>query len=208
MEAEITRITKTVAMWFLMTAVLALAAAPAFAEQTTPRGALRKAIEALDNNQTHEALRAAHQATLMLTQRDKFHIRKTVLVEQGASGWGVYTERKSNVYAPGEKILLYIEPGAFKYGGPEGRFDFGFTVDFRVSQPDGNILGGQDEFGKFPFQSLRPNTEIFLDLTLTLTGVPAGKYILKIAVHDMVSKEVSTDDIPIEFSEGAAASSE
>ena len=188
--------------WLLLCVALAFAVAPANAEDSTARKALAQAIEALDNNDIHEALKAAHQATLMLTQRDSFHLRQTILVEESASGWGVYKERSNNIFKPGEEIILYIEPGAFKYGGPDGRFDFGFSVDFRLAQLDGNILGGQDEFGKFPFQSKRPNTEIFLDLTLTLTGLPAGKYVLKIVVHDMVSGETSSGDVPIEISEG------
>lgn len=179
---------------------LQLALGPAGAEQNTPRKALAKAIEALDNNKIHDALVASHMATLMLTQRDKFHIRRTVLTEGKAGGWGLYKKRARNIYKPGEAIILYLEPGAFKYARQKEWFNFGFTVDFRLTQPNGNIVGGQDNFDKFTFQSLRPNTEVLLTLTLSLTGVPAGKYVLKIAVHDMVSKEVATTDVPVEYS--------
>ena len=180
--------------------LLAASLASAGAEQNTPRQVLNKAIEALDNNQVHEALGAAHMAMLMLTQKDKFHLRRNVLIEQKAGGWGVYSKRATNIYKPGEDIILYLEPGAFKYARRKQWFKFGFTVDFRLVQPDGNIVGGQDNFDKFQFTSLRPNTEILLNLTLSLSGVPAGKYILKIAVHDMVGKEVATVDVPVEFS--------
>ncbi len=172
------------------------------AEQATPRAALKTALEALEQDKTREALEAAHKSMLMLTQKDKFHIRMSKLVESKASGWGVYTERKNNVYKKGEKVLVYVEPGAFKYErASDGRFNFGFTVDFLLVQADGNILGGQKNFGQFPFTSHRPNTEIFLDLTFTLTGVPEGRYILAITVHDMVSNEHKDIEVPVTFTD-------
>ena len=179
----------------------AVIAGQAVAQQVSAEQALTAALQALEEDDNHEALRSAHQAMLILTQRDQFHIRTAKLVEPGSTGFGIYRERKTNVFRPGDEVHVYLEPGAFKYGGPDGRFDFGFTVDFRLATPDGNILGGQDDFGKFPFQSLRPNTEISLDITLTLTEVPVGEFVLKIVVHDMISEETETVDIPVVFSD-------
>ena len=173
------------------------------AERLTPQITLKKAFDALAEDKTHEALEAAHKSMLLLTQQDKFHIRMTKLVSAEPSGWGVYTKRKSNQYKPGEKVRVYVEPGSFKYKrGSEGMFNFGFTVDFVLAKTDGKILGGQQDFGRFPFKSHRLNTEIFLDLKFTLTGLPADKYIMKITVHDMISKEIETIDIPIVFTDG------
>jgi len=173
------------------------------AERLTPQITLKKALDALEEGKTHKALEAAHRSMLLLTQQDRFHIRMSKLVSDEPSGWGVYTTRKSNRYKQGEKVRVYVEPGSFKYKrGSEGMFRFGFTVDFALAKTDGKILGGQQDFGRFPFKSHRPNTEIFLDLKFTLTGLPAGKYIMKITVHDMISKEIETIDMPIEFIDG------
>ncbi|MCP4183363.1 MAG: hypothetical protein GY761_08605 [Hyphomicrobiales bacterium] len=173
------------------------------AEQITPQITLKKALDALEEGNKHEALEAAHRSMLLLTQQDQFHIRMARLVSAEPEGWGVYIKRKSNRYKLGEKVRVYVEPGSFKYErGSEGLFNFGFTVDFVLAKTDGEILGGQQDFGRFPFKSHRPNTEIFLDLKFTLSGLPADKYVVKITVHDMISKEIKAIDIPIEFIDG------
>ncbi len=173
------------------------------AERLTPQITLKKALDALEEGNKHEALEAAHRSMLLLTQQDRFHIRMTKLVSAEPEGWGVYIKRKSNRYKLGEKVRVYLEPGSFKYKrGSEGLFNFGFSVDFVLAKTDGEILGGQQDFGQFPFKSHRPNTEIFLDLKFTLSGLPANKYVMKITVHDMISKEIKAIDIPIEFVDG------
>ena len=168
------------------------------AQEDTPQATLKAALEALQINDTRKALVAAHRSMLLLTQQDKFHIRTSKLIASSSNGWGTYTERKNNEYNVGEKIRVYVEPGSFKYKrGAEGSFNFGFTVDFFLTQPDGNILGGQEKFGDFPFESQRPNTEISLNLSINLSGVPTGNYFLKIVVHDKISKESGFVNIPI-----------
>lgn len=173
------------------------------AERLTPQITLKKALDALEEDNKHEALEAAHRSMLLLTQQDRFHIRMTKLVSAEPSGWGIYTKRKSNRYKPGEQVRVYMEPSSFKYKrSSEGLFNFGFSVDFVLAKTDGEILGGQQDFGRFPFESHRPNTEIFLDLKFSLTGLPADKYVMKITVHDMISKEIKAIDVPIEFTDG------
>jgi hypothetical protein len=47
-------------------------------------------------------------------------------VSSEPGGYGIYEERKSNVFKPGETFLLYVEPLGYTYG--------------TVTDEDGNIL--------------------------------------------------------------------
>ena len=183
------------AIFFAM--LLAFSSGPAAAESADARGVLQSAVEAMDKGDAHEALKAAYQAMLMLSQQNRFHIRTAIYVDGDPQGYGLYKERADLDFEGGEPIHIYVEPGAFKYGGPDGRFDFGFTVDFRIATPDGNVLAGQDDFASLDFNSNRPNTEIMLDLTINLTGVPTGDYILRFTVHDKVSEEAADFELPL-----------
>jgi len=182
---------------FFFAILLAFSSGPAAAESANARGALQSAVEAMDKGDAHEALKAAYQAMLMLSQQSRFHIRTAIYVDGDPQGYGIYKERADSVFEGREPIYIYVEPGAFKYGGPDGRFDFGFTVDFRIATPDGNVLAGQDDFASLDFNSNRPNTEIMLDLTINLTGVPTGDYILRFTVHDKVSEETADFELPL-----------
>jgi hypothetical protein len=61
----------------------------------------------------------------------------------------MYEERESNVFAPGEIFLLYIEPVGYAYGNVTDEkgnqlYKMNTTVDFTISDPDGAVLGGQE----------------------------------------------------------------
>ena len=182
--------------FLLLAFCLGLPAGSAAAQEVTAEQALRSALAAVQQDKPHEALKAAHQAMLLLTQKDRLHIRTAALVQADPGGFGIFQEKAAPSYRPGEDIHVYIEPGAFKYARSGDYYEYGFSVDFRLVKTDGNVLGGQDKFGTFPFRSFRPNTEIFLDLTLSLTGVPEGDYVIKVIVHDLVSEETAEADFP------------
>jgi hypothetical protein len=52
---------------------------------------------------------------------------------------------------------------------------------------EGEVLAGQQNFGKFDLVSPMPNTEFRLDLTYWLTDAPAGAYDVQTVIHDQNS---------------------
>ena len=49
------------------------------------------------------------------------------------------------------------------------------------------MLAGQKGFGRFDFKSHVPNTEYMANLTLNVSGAPAGDYVLELTVNDEFS---------------------
>jgi hypothetical protein len=61
---------------------------------------------------------------------------------------------------------------------------------------DGHMLAGQKEFGRFDFRSHVPNTEYMANLTLNVSGAPAGDYLLVLTVDDENSGASAKVELP------------
>jgi hypothetical protein len=119
-------------------------------------------------------------------------VRRALFVADHPHGFGLYKERASNVFKPGEALVTYAEPVGFgaKDAG-NGLLEFGFAVDFLIKSPDGQILTGQQDFARLTQQSHVRNLEFMLVLTLNVTGAPPGDYVVEYKLRD-VSGDKST----------------
>lgn len=146
-----------------------------------------QAIESLDR-----ALRLAHEQAA-------FAFRKAIFVAEQPTGFGIYRVRADNVFKSGEPLIAYVEPvGVGWTKQPDGTFQSLITVDFEIRSPEGKVLTGKKDFGRFAFASHEQNTEIFTHVTLNLTNAPAGKYVLGVIYHDKIKDKSATFDLPFE----------
>jgi hypothetical protein len=111
-------------------------------------------------------------------------------VSSEPGGYGMYEEKESNVFAPGETFLLYVEPVDCSYGNVtnENRdqlYTMNFTADFIISDANGTILAGQEDVPLSDLVCHHQNKELMLQLTLDQTSpFPSGDYILRYTVTD------------------------
>ena len=146
--------------------------------------------------QTLSDVQAAEQKVEDAWLKTPLTFRKALLVDK-AQGFGIYTPRASNVYAPGESILIYSEPVGYGWhDNGNGTYTFGFNVDLLVKHPDGSILGGKENFQKLILTSKARNREFMLTLNLTPDGFPPGDYVVKYTIHDVVLGKVATISQP------------
>ncbi len=113
-----------------------------------------------------------------------------------AAGYGVYEER-SNVFAPGETIVLYVEPVGFAHRqiiGEESSnnntlYLMNMTADYKITAANGTELQLIEDVQVGSITSHRPNTEMFLTLTITPQDqpLPVGDYVITYSVTDEVS---------------------
>jgi len=105
-------------------------------------------------------------------------------------GYGMYEKRESNVFAPGETFLLYVEPVGYSYGNVTDEngdqlYTMNFTVDFTISNPNGTILAGQEDLPLSNLVSHHQNKELMLQMTIDQTSpFPPGDYVLKYTFTD------------------------
>ncbi|NEU11205.1 hypothetical protein G3T14_03560 [Methylobacterium sp. BTF04] len=116
--------------------------------------------------------------TMALTRRHALFVGKP------ASLYGGYEERPNSVFAPGEKLITYIEPMGYAWVPDGDGYRFGITMDFAVKSPSGEVLAKQDSFQTFSFSSRFKNREVFVNVTLALDGLPPGDYVAAYTLRD------------------------
>lgn len=111
-------------------------------------------------------------------------------VESDPQGFGVYDERDSSTFSPGEAITLYIEPVGFEYGttaeeGDKSLNTINFSADFIISDTEGNVLTGQQGLPVSEIISHHQNKEVFIPFTISqTTPFPVGDYVITYTIHD------------------------
>src|SRR5919112_1444588 len=118
----------------------------------------------------------AKELYLSVWNQTEFNATFSTFVEPfSAAGYGVYEER-SNVFSPGETIVLYVEPVGFAHeqvideeGGSNNNstlYLMNMTADYEIAAANGTELQLIEDVQVGSITSHRPNTEMFLTLTL------------------------------------------
>ena len=128
-----------------------------------------------------------------------FGIKRAILVPKEATGYGMYSKRKSNKYLSGEDILIYVEPIGFGHKDLGNFYRIDMESDLIVQDENGKVLGKLKGFGKFKFDSNERNREIYLSLTISLGKAPAGKYLLIVPIRDNIKNQTAEFKIPVEI---------
>ncbi|CAN7672028.1 hypothetical protein LJR030_002950 [Rhizobium sp. LjRoot30] len=121
--------------------------------------------------------------------------RTYTFITEPSKGYGMYQEKQSTIFKPGEKVITYVEPIGFSWKElPGGLYELNFVSDVKIKAENGDVVLDQKGFSKNVLQSHNAITEFSMDFTLTLTGAPAGKYTLTYTLHDMSGDQTSTFD--------------
>ena len=152
---------------------------------------------------TNMTIEDAKELYLSVWNQTEFNATFSTFVESfSAAGYGVYEER-SNIFAPGETIVLYVEPVGFAHkqviderGSNNNTLLYlmNMTSDYKIAAANGTELELQlieDEQNLRNITSHRPNTEMYLTLTLTpeVQPLPVGSYVITYSVTDEISGE-------------------
>lgn len=114
-----------------------------------------------------------------------------------ATGFGAYVERPEGAFAQGEDITVYAEAIGFDFAPTDdAQNGFGVTVDLKLSDAAGTVLSEKPDFLTLPLKSHSQNKEMYLSLSLSLKGPPAGDYVLEYTAHDLSSGETAVITMP------------
>ena len=155
---------------------------------------LREAEKSYLDGKKLEAVEQLKQAVLDIWNEVPLTIKNARLVEDTKT----YVTRKSNAFNSGEKIHINAEIFGYELKRVGEAYSIDITTDVYFLQR-GDILAGQQNFGKFEFISPLPNTEFRLDLTYWFTDAPSGVYDVQTVVHDQNSGQSTTFTIQIEM---------
>jgi hypothetical protein len=133
--------------------------------------------------------------TSALSNGETFRSQFDTFVSSEPAGYGMYDEKESNVFAPGETFLLYVEPVGYTYGNVTDEngnqlYTMNFTADFTISTPNGTILAGQEDLPLSNLISHHQNKELMLQMSIDQTSpFPSGDYVLRYTFTDENSGE-------------------
>jgi len=146
-------------------------------------------IDKGDGLAAYEKLR---QSLAQASEKIPFNIRKAFFVSEKPVIFGNYARVTSNEFPVGSSLITYAEPVGLAWKSTDGtQVQSQFTVDFELSNPAGEVLAVQKAFGNFKITSREPLFEIYTPLTLDVSAVPAGDYVLKYTFNDLNSKKTS-----------------
>ncbi len=139
------------------------------------------------------SLDSARQQYLAVWNQTEFHIPFSTYIDPGLeTAYGVYEEH-SNIFQPGEVIVLYLEPVAFGHQQvPDPNnvsnilYLMNFTADVIIADANtGNQLATIENLPVGTILSHRQNTELHITLTVTQDEpFPNGDYIMTYIVYD------------------------
>lgn len=144
-----------------------------------------------------QSLDEARQAYLEAFAAAPLAVRTAVFVTGPAEGFGLQEERASNEFAPDEPIYIYIEPVGYGFREEGGVNTFGLSVGLRILTSTGQELFSQDGFLDLTARSRTTPTEFFGNVTLNLSGLTAGEYVLELLLDDVASDETASVAMPI-----------
>jgi hypothetical protein len=124
----------------------------------------------------------------------------TVAVVESSEGYGVYAERDGAVFEPDERMMVYVEPLGFGYGGSGAESTIDFTADLAIKNASGQVLGENQDVFSLSSGPRMPNKREF-SMTLSF-GVPflrPGDYAAVFTVHDPNSGKSGTFEVPFEI---------
>ena len=123
-------------------------------------------------------------------QNQTFRSAFDAFVNSEPQGYGIYDEKDSNVFRPGETLILYIEPVGYNYGtitDEKGNqlYTMNFSAAFIISDTNGNVLAGQQDVPISDIVSHKQNKELFIPFTISQqSSFPPGDYVITYTITD------------------------
>ncbi|RLB08341.1 MAG: hypothetical protein DRG59_05305 [Deltaproteobacteria bacterium] len=158
---------------------------------------LHNAERSYSNGDTASAVLDLRKAILSVWDSVPLKVVNAVLVKDT----GTYTPKPDNVYKPGEPIYIHCEILGHKLKRVGNVYHVGLGADFVVMSEDGTELGGKENVLTIEKSTPLPNTEFYIDLRYTISGLAGGTYKIKTTIHDRNSSKSATLLTPIKIEE-------
>jgi len=189
---------KHTAIAVLFTVAAIVGAASSAQAQSATELAKRAQSEAKDGKNL-EAYNTMRAAALKIWNAGPLLFRQALFVKVAPTGYGIYDPRPDNVFKPGEKLFIYVEPVGFTWKPQNGLNRAELVSDLILKDSEGAVLGEQQAFGTFTFDSRDENMEVMTALTIDFTEAPEGKYLAEVKFTDKLGDKSASFELPFEI---------
>ena len=143
------------------------------------------------------SVEALEQALEQVRLEAPMVLQPFLVVSRPAKFFGDFEARADASYRKGEKMYFYIEPkNLVMQRSSAGIYEPAFEVDVEIKGPGGQSMK-QPKFGTFRLPTRSRVQDVYLNLTLSLSDAPPGKYGVQFVVRDLNSKKTATVEQPI-----------
>lgn len=101
----------------------------------------------------------------------------------------------------GGELIIYYEPANVFTNIRGERYEIWVTQDALLFDEEGQILFEQENFLSAHFNTETPLLDLYFTNTLTLTGLPVGRYTYKVVLRDVLRDTIATKIIGFEVIE-------
>ncbi|HFC04153.1 MAG TPA: hypothetical protein ENJ55_00490 [Rhizobiales bacterium] len=157
---------------------------------------IKQAVELSKAGQPVAALEAMDRATTALWLRSPFTVSKAFFVTKPATEYGVFEKRPDNVFINGSKLRVYTELIGYDWQKVGDQYQINIIADVALQDTKGKILWSKKEFGKFRPAKSEQFKKLYVNLSLSISGVPAGDYVIEYTLIDKLRKQVALIALP------------
>lgn len=144
---------------------------------------------------TAEALQALDKAVDAIWRGSPLAFRKVALVDS-FGGYGIYDERADTTFRPDDKMMIYVEPVGFGYGGSAAATTIGFDADLAIRNATGQVIVEREGLMSLSTQSAPNRREFAMNLSFGVPFVRPGEYTAVFTLHDQNSDKSGSFEIP------------
>jgi hypothetical protein len=114
-------------------------------------------------------------------------VRNVAFVTAPPEVFGLYTPKQGENFSDEDTIVvLYFELFGFtQVKAPNGTYGYSISISTSILSPEGNVVGVESNptvFEKSGFRTFNAQGMFFI--SLNIRGLPAGSYVLKLAIKD------------------------
>ncbi len=153
---------------------------------------LSQGSQAVNRGALTEAIARLEAALDLARELAPLEARRFLLVQEEPPGFGQYLPRRSNLFSPGEEMLFYLEPVNYNFRRKGELFEAWLKVDVNLLLPDGTIIYGKRNFFEQVFSARSRIHDLFLNLSLEVSGLDEGEYRVEYVVKDGFSGKACT----------------
>ncbi|MDR2459158.1 MAG: hypothetical protein LBE38_00025 [Deltaproteobacteria bacterium] len=150
---------------------------------------LQKAINAHSVGDNTTALQSLWEAEELIWNMGPMGVRNVAYILTEPEYFSQYTPKVGETFLPNELLIFYCEPfGYTQRKNADGTYSNSLMWSFNVLNVQGEPIGGQQDIGPYPHDGYRTFlTDKMLTLTISLSQIPPGSYILQIILIDYLN---------------------
>lgn len=173
----------------LVTSVLA--AGP---QTSLEQGTLRL-TELIKKQAWSDAALQARELEAAVAARAPLGVSSGRLLTRPAEGLGIYEEAKGGLVR-GEEMFFYAEVRHYGLRPVDKRFLLHLRSDIIVLDEAGQELARDEGFGESRFTARARHRDTFVNIAVRATGLPRGKYRMRLVIHDKIGGKRGQVEIP------------